>query len=70
MQVTICESIETTSELLDRRAFIWTASYAGGVDLMHQITDFFGVSLAGSYGNRVMGFALPDQTIVWDGSAV
>ena len=70
VEVTTCEPIETTTELLDRRVYTWTASYAGGVDLMHQITDLFGVSLAGADGNRVMGFGFPDQTIIWDGSAV
>jgi hypothetical protein len=37
---------------------------------MHQITDLLGIAVAGPEGNRVMGFGFPDQTIVWDGSAL
>ena len=37
---------------------------------MHQITDLLGIAVAGPEGNRVMGFGFPDQTIIWDGSAV
>ena len=37
---------------------------------MHQITDLFGVALGGTDGNRWMGLGFPDQTIIWDSSAI
>ena len=39
-------------------------------DLMHQITDLFGVARGGTDGNRWMGLGFPDQTIIWDSSAI
>ncbi len=29
-----------------------------------------GIAVASHEGNRLMGFGFPDQTIIWDGSAV
>ena len=40
------------------------------MDLVHQITDLFGIAVAGDNGNRVMGFGFPDQTVIWDSAAV
>ena len=38
--------------------------------MVNQITDVLGIAMSGREGNRVMGLGFPDQTIVWDGSAV
>ena len=70
MEVTRCGAIETTAELIDQRAFSYTAPFARGIDITHQITDLLGISMGGGDGTRVMGFGFPDQTIVWDGSAI
>lgn len=70
VEVTVCEPVQSTSELVTQRFFTWTAPYARGVDLMHQITDLFGVALGGTDGNRWMGLGFPDQTIIWDSSAI
>ena len=43
---------------------------ARGVDPLHQLTDFLGIAVGGIEGNRVMGFGFPDQTLIWDGSAL
>ena len=70
VEVTRCAPVETTEALVERRFFTWTSSYARGVDLLHQVTDLFGIALAGEDGQRLMGLGFPDQTIVWDGSAL
>lgn len=70
VEVTVCEAVQSTSELVTQRFFTWTAPYARGVDLMHQITDLVGIALGGTDGNRWMGLGFPDQTIIWDSSAV
>ena len=70
VEVTRCAAVETTSELVERRFYSYTAPYARGVDLTHQITDLFGIAMGGGDGTKVMGFGFPDQTIVWDGSAL
>ena len=70
VEVTVCDPVQSTSELVTQRFFTWTAPYARGVDLMHQITDLFGVALGGTDGNRWMGLGFPDQTIIWDSSAI
>ena len=36
---------------------------------MHQITDLFGIAVAGEGGSQVMGLGFPDQTIIWDAAA-
>ena len=36
VEVTTCAPVETTSELVERRLYTWTASYERGVDLVHQ----------------------------------
>ena len=61
---------ETTSELVNRRFYTWTSTMAGGVDPLHQLTDVLGIAVGGIEGNRVMGFGFPDQTLIWDGSAL
>jgi hypothetical protein len=40
------------------------------VDITHQITDLLGIAMGGGDGTKVMGLGFPDQTIVWDGSAL
>jgi hypothetical protein len=55
---------------VERRFFSYTSPFARGVSLTNQITDLFGIAMGGREGNRVMGLGFPDQTIVWDGSAV
>ena len=61
---------ETTSELVNRRFYTWTSPMARGVDPLHQLTDLLGIAVGGIEGNRVMGFGFPDQTLIWDGSAL
>ena len=70
VSLTTCEPMETTAERIERVTYTWTAPYGRGVDVVHQITDFFGIAVAGSEGNRVMGFGFPDQTLIWDGIAI
>ena len=50
--------------------FTWTAPFVRGIDVTHQITDLLGIAVAGKGGNQLMGFGFPDQTIVWDASAI
>ena len=70
VEVTVCHPTETTSELINRRLFTWTSPMARGVDPLHQLTDFLGIAVGGIEGNRVMGLGFPDQTLIWDGSAL
>ena len=70
VEVTVCHPTETTSELVNRRFYTWTSPMAGGVDPLHQLIDFLGIAVGGIEGNRVMGFGFPDQTLIWDGSAL
>ena len=70
VEVTVCHPTETTSELVNRRFYTWTSPMARGVDPLHQLTDFLGIAVGGIEGNRVMGFGFPDQTMIWDGSAL
>jgi hypothetical protein len=68
--VTRCGPVVTTPQLVERRAYTWTAPFAQGVDLVHQVTDVLGIAVAGRNGNTVMGFGFPDQTLVWDATAI
>jgi len=70
VEVTRCGPVQTTAALLEERSYTWTAPFASGVDLLHQITNPLGIAVAGPEGNRFMGFGFPDQTIIWDGVAV
>jgi hypothetical protein len=70
VEVSRCGPVKTTDTLVTERFYTWTAPFARGVDVMHQITDLLGIAVAGPEGNKVLGFGFPDQTIVWDGSAV
>ena len=70
VEVTVCHPMETTSELVNRRFYTRTSPMARGVDPLHQLTDVLGIAVGGIEGNRVMGFGFPDQTQIWDGSAL
>ena len=69
VEVTNCGP-ESTTNLVENRFYSWTAPYARGVDVFHQLTDLLGIAVAGKQGNRLMGFGFSDQTISWDGSAL
>jgi len=70
VEVTRCGAVTTTPQLVERRFFSYTAPFARGVDITHQITDILGIAMGGGDGTKVVGLGFPDQTIVWDGSAV
>ncbi|WP_461564317.1 Occludin/ELL family protein [Synechococcus sp.] len=70
VEVTRCGPVQTTNDLIEQRFFSYSSPYARGIDITHQITDILGISMGGGDGTKVMGFGFPDQTIVWDGSAV
>ena len=70
VKVTVCYPMETASELVKRRFYTWTSPMVRGVAPLHQLTDFLGIAVGGSEGNRLMGLGFPDQTLVWDGSAL
>jgi hypothetical protein len=70
VEVTRCMPVETVPQLIERRAYTWTAPYAPGVDLLHQATSILGIAMGGVDGKRMMGFGFPDQTLVWDGTAI
>ena len=70
VEVTRCGPVERTDTLVENRFYTWTAPYARGVDVIHQVTDLLGIAMAGPEGNRLMGLGFPDQTIIWDSSAV
>ena len=70
VEVTVCHPTETTSELVNRRLYTWTSPMARGVEPLHQLTDVLGIAVGGIEGNRFMGFGFPDQTLIWDGSAL
>ena len=70
VEVTMCHPAGINSELVNRRFFTWTSPMARGVDPRHQATDFLGIAVRGIEGNRFTGFGFPDQTLIWDGSAL
>ena len=70
VEVTRCSPLETVPQLMERRAYTWTAPFQQGVDIAHQLSGIFGISLAGASGERIMGFGFPDQTLIWDASAI
>ncbi len=70
VEVTRCVPVESVPQLVDRRAYGWTAPFAPGVDLLHQVTSVLGIAMGGLDGRRVMGFGFPDQTLIWDGTAI
>lgn len=70
VEVTRCVPVETVPQLVERRAYSWTAPYAPGVDVLHQVTSILGIATGGINGSRLMGFGFPDQTMIWDGTAI
>ena len=70
VEITRCGVVQTTPQLMEQRFYSYTAPFDRGVSLTNQITDLFGIAMGGGDGTRVMGFGFPDQTIIWDGTAV
>jgi hypothetical protein len=70
VEVSRCVSVQSIPDLVERRFYSYTAPFARGVDLTHQVTDILGIAMGGGDGSKLMGFGFPDQTIVWDGSAL
>ena len=70
VEVTRCGVTQTVPELMQRRFFSYTAPFAEGVSITGQVTSLLGISMGGGDGRRVMGLGFPDQTIIWDGTAV
>ena len=70
VEVTRCGGVQTTPQLVEQRFYSYTAPFARGVAITHQITDLLGISMGGGDGTKLMGFGFPDQTIVWDGTAL
>ena len=70
VEITRCGAVQTTPQLVEQRFYSYTAPYARGVSITHQITDILGIAMGGGDGTKVMGFGFPDQTIVWDGTAL
>jgi hypothetical protein len=68
--LTNCQRGQNIPELMERRMMTHRAPYAPGVSLLHQFTDLFGIALGGVDGDTFRGLGFPDQTIVWDGTAV
>jgi hypothetical protein len=70
VEVTRCGIVQTVPELVQRRFFSYSPPFAEGVSLTGQITSLFGIAMGGGDGRRVMGLGFPDQTIIWDGTAI
>jgi hypothetical protein len=70
LEVTRCVAVETTSQLVRRRFNTYSAPFAQGISITNQITDLLGIAMGGDDGTRAMGFGFPDQTIVWDATAL
>jgi hypothetical protein len=70
VEVTRCGPVQTPTELVERRFYSYTAPFAPGVNLMHQFTDALGLAVPGRDGGRIVAFGFPDQTTVWDGTAL
>ena len=50
VRVTICGPRETSSALVNRRMYTWTAPFVRGIDVTHQVTDLLGIAVAGKNG--------------------
>ncbi len=70
VEVTRCGIVQTVPELVQRRFFSYTAPFAEGVSITGQLTSLLGIAMGGGDGRRVMGLGFPDQTIIWDGTAI
>jgi hypothetical protein len=69
-EVTRCGVVGTVPDLVQKRFYTYRAPFARGVDITHQITDFFGLAMGGGNGTRLMGLGFPDQAIIWDSVAI
>jgi hypothetical protein len=71
VEVSRCGAVQTTPELVQQRFFTYTAPFAEGVSIRGQLRDLFGIA-SGSVnpGWSIGAFGFPDQTIVWDGTAL
>lgn len=70
VEVTRCGVVQTTTEMVESRFYSYTAPFARGVSLANQVTDLLGLAVPGRDGGKIVAFGFPDQTIVWDGSAL
>ncbi|MCP9834095.1 MULTISPECIES: Occludin/ELL family protein [unclassified Cyanobium] len=70
VEVTRCGVTRSAPELMEQRFYSFSAPFAQGVNLLHQITDILGLSIPGRDGSKVVAFGFPDQNIIWDGTAV
>lgn len=70
VEVTRCGVTRSAPELMEQRFYSYSAPFAQGVNLLHQVTDVLGLSIPGRDGNRIVAFGFPDQNIIWDGTAV
>ena len=70
-EVSRCGAVETVPELVERRFFTYTAPFAEGVSIRGQLRDLFGVATGSiNSGDTIRAFGFPDQTIIWDGTAL
>ncbi len=70
VEVTRCGVTRSAPELMEQRYFSFSAPFAQGVNLLHQITDPLGLSIPGRDGGKIVAFGFSDQNIIWDGTAV
>ncbi|MFY8148907.1 MAG: Occludin/ELL family protein [Prochlorococcaceae cyanobacterium] len=70
VEVTRCAVVQPTADLVQERFFTYTPTFARSIDVTHQITSLLGISMGGPDGTKVMGLGFPDQTIVWDATAL
>ncbi|MBW4532060.1 MAG: hypothetical protein KME02_15350 [Aphanothece saxicola GSE-SYN-MK-01-06B] len=70
VEVTRCGVARSAPEVMQQRFYSFSAPFAQGVNLLHQITDPLGLSIPGRDGGKIVAFGFPDQNIVWDGTAI
>ncbi len=71
VEVTRCAPVQSVPAMVQERFFTYTAPFAEGVSIRGQVRDLFGIatgSINAGYGINAFGF--PDQTIIWDGTAL
>jgi len=70
-EVTRCGVVQSVPALVEQRFFTYTAPFAEGVSIRGQLRDLFGIATGSiNSGNSINAFGFPDQTIVWDGTAL
>ena len=70
VEVTRCGVTRSAPELMEHRFYSFSAPFAHGVNLLHQITDPLGLSIPGRDGGKIVAFGFSDQNIIWDGTAI